>query len=154
ISFFYAFSYWSTQVSTYLNEKILGKNSVYFDVETIVAVMLFNAFPVDKVLGSGQRFLTRLFGSEKSCHQIKLEQFLETQNQIVDSIEDFKFLDMLDEIIESGALSSEETENFFKAFFGNKTPKDIFGEDHAYGKRRYDEIIPRMVDEDMHALST
>lgn len=136
----YVLSYWSVTTSTYLNEQALGKEySQYIKLPTILAVMLFNAFPVDKVFGSVQRFFTRWIGNEACKRDIKLEQLIEKQIATVGEINEGKFLELLHEIVDTPHLEADEVNHFLKVFFGNKTPADIFT--GPYTRRKFNEIV-------------
>ncbi len=151
-TFLFALSFWSTQTSTYLNEQCLPKISKQIELITIIAIMLFNTFPVPIIIASVQRFLKRLFGDDLSLKQIQLLQFIENQLKTIDEIDNSKFLTLLNEMIES-TNEHQATEAFFTTFFGNKTPSDIFEAQSNYGTKQYNEIIPCMVNQDMAALS-
>ena len=153
LGFIYALSYWSTQTSTFLNEEKLGKEvSKYLELATVISVMLFNCFPVDKVLGSAQRFWARIIGTERSKQEIELEQLLQNQTDMVGEINDFKFLSILNDIVTSDKLEEAEVESVLTTFFGNKDPKLIFGE-HKYSERKFSQIVPKLLDKKIHDLS-
>lgn len=150
---FFIESYWSTQTSTYLNEKHLADLSKYLFLMTVISVILFNTFPLDKVLGSGQRVAMRSFGSEKSKKEIKLEQFLQDQIAFIQEITGTEFLNLLDDIMKTLRTTPTDREEFIKLFLGNKTPEEIFGRGHKYGKRQYSEIITCLSDKSIEQLS-
>lgn len=141
----YTLSYWSTQTSTYLNEEQLGeKISYYLEAATIIAAMVFNAFPADKVLGSSQCFLTRLLGTKRSKEEIRLQTFLQNQIKLVNDIDDDKFLMVLNSFVEKKSLVEEHQDLLLEQFFGNKTSSEIF-DDHEYAKKPLTTIVKELV---------
>lgn len=160
IGFLYTLSYWSTQASVYLNEETLGKEkSKFLELPTVISVMIFNSFPVDKVLGSAQQFLMRIFGGSQSKEEIKLQDFIANQRKIIDDIDDAKFLEIVHDIKNTGEVYENEkevdpkVESKLFTFFGKKTPKEIFGEEHKYKNRTFSHIVKHMKDKEIHKLS-
>jgi hypothetical protein len=149
----YVLSYWSTSTSNYLNEQQLGAQiSQHLAIPTIVAVIAFNAYPVDKVLASIQRFFTRLVGIPQHQSQIRAEQFIQNQIQFIDALKGIKFLQILRDIAENRDLNDQEKEVLFLNFFGQKTPADVFKNSNNE-LENFQKIIPGLIDKGLNKLS-
>lgn len=153
ITLLYLLSYWSTQTSTYLNEEQLGEKAAsWLNPPTVIAVMLFNAFPVDKVLGSAQRFLTRWLGGDEAREEIQVEQFLQNQSNTAKEVDDGKFLEILNNLVTNPFFNFKEKEQLLKVFLGNKNPADVFGADHKYAAEPFQAIIPKLMKKKLEQL--
>jgi hypothetical protein len=142
----YVLSYWSTSTSNYLNEQQLGaKISQHLVIPTIIAVIAFNAYPVDKVLASIQQFFTRLVGIPQHQSQIRLEQFILNQIQLLDTLKGIKFSQIIRDIAENTDLNDQEKEKLFLNIFGNKTPVEVF---EKHNIENFQGIIPLLTKEE------
>lgn len=131
ITFLYILSYFSTQSSTNLNYDELGRMAGdILKLPTIIAIISFNIFPIPVILERIQRFLTRLFGKRENIEEIKIERFYEDQIKLANSMTDEKFLELLRSFGWNGQSDPDQLEEKLKVFCGNKTAKEIFGENH------------------------
>jgi hypothetical protein len=142
----YVLSYWSTQATTYLNDLTLGREkSKYIEILSIIAVMLFNSFPVDKVLGGFQQFLVKCLGAKGNKMEIKLNQFIQNQCHIIDEMDSHKFLNLLNDLAHRSTLKEGDAESLLRIFFGNKTSQQLFDKKHSYAKESsFSKIITQL----------
>lgn len=177
LGFFYGISYWSVNISLYLNEQQLGKQVAdILYLPTVIAVLAFNLFPVVPVTASTQQFYIKVRGNNEEVIQLNLEEYILRLQSVLLSLDSKKFLEMLKQITEL-RLSVNELppefahekipeeyqeqlleifnkrfkEKFLETLLGG-TPGDVLGEKHVLAGKTWCEVIPFLSGQYEHYL--
>lgn len=129
-------SYFSTQPNTYINPKSLF-------LITVLIFMVFDSYPVDKIIGKAQMLFKLIKGSVEEIDQIRMVAFLNNYKNIISGIDSQRFLEIVNGFINAN-LTDEQTEVQLQLFFGKKNSTELFGIGHSYAGQKYSHIITRL----------